>query len=203
MAAVSYLRGFLPWIGFAAVSGSGWQWAALLALSMAVASLVRDRRAGVTADAQILDFGTIVFFGLLAAVAFADPTSELQTYESGLSSAWLALIAASSLLAGRPFTVGIAKRRTGPETWHTPVFRRTGRVLTTVWTVSFALGAVATFVCEATDAVGWLGTMVQILGFAVPAAFTHFYVASVRSRAASTAGYGANAQVRTFPTAGR
>jgi hypothetical protein len=201
LTAVGYLRGFLPWIGFTVVSGFAWQWAGLLALSMAVVSLVRDRRAGVTTDAQLLDFGTIAFFGVLTAVAFADPASVLRTYESGLSSAWLALIAAASLLVGRPFTLGIAKRRTGSEVWDTPAFRRTGTVLTSAWTISFALSALVTFLCEATGAADWIRVVVQVLGFAAPAAFTHHYVTSVRTRTAS--GAGGDAGARVFPTAGR
>lgn len=110
--AVSQLRGFLPWIVFSVVSGLAWQWAALVALAVGVVFLVKDRRAGAAAEAQILEFGTIAYFGALTAVAFADPHSPLRDYASGLSSAWLALIAASTLLVRRPFVLGIAKRRT-------------------------------------------------------------------------------------------
>jgi hypothetical protein len=179
---VSYLRGFLPWIVFAAVSSFAWQWAALLALALSVLFVVKDRRAGVTADAQILDFGTIAYFGMLTVVAFADQHSPLQNYESGLSSAWLALIAAVSLLVRQPFTLGIAKRRTAPEIWRTAAFRRTSTVLTSAWAICFALSAVATLVCEATGAGELPRAIAQILGFAVPAIFTHYYVKAVRAR---------------------
>jgi hypothetical protein len=193
---MSYVRGFLPWIVFSVVSHFGWQWAALAALAIGVSMLVRDRRAGVTADAQILDFGTIVFFGLLSAVAFAQPHSPLQTYASAVSSAWLALIAVVSMLAGRPFVLGVAKRSTPPEIWHTARFRHTSKVLTIVWTISFALGAVLMFTCKAVNAGGLPDAVVQVLGFAVPAVVTYCYVKAVRARAAAVATPGALSAVR-------
>jgi hypothetical protein len=179
---VNYLRGFLPWIVFSAASGFDWQWAALLALAISVSVLLRDRRAGVTADAQILDFGTIAFFGMLTAVAFTEPQSPLQTYVNGASSAWLALIAVVSMVARRPFVLGIAKRSTPPEVWHTATFRHTTIVITAIWTISFALGAVVMLLCEATTAGDLPVTVVQVLGFAVPAVITYYYVKAVRAR---------------------
>ncbi|GAB2995356.1 hypothetical protein LWP59_25105 [Amycolatopsis acidiphila] len=183
---MSYLRGFLPWIVFSVVSSFAWQWAALIALATSAYFLVRDRRAGVTADAQILDFGTIAFFATLTAVAFADPHSPVQAYESGLSSAWLALIAGVSLLVRQPFTLGIAKRRTTPEVWKTAAFRHLSFVLTSVWACGFAASAVVTLICEANGTGVPVRVIVQILGFAVPATFTHYHVKTVRARAAAT-----------------
>ncbi|GAB3971668.1 hypothetical protein GCM10029978_047290 [Actinoallomurus acanthiterrae] len=196
---MGYVRGFLPWIAFDAVSLFGSQWAALVALVMSACFLVQDRRAGVTADAQILDFGTIVYFGMLTAVAFADPHSPLLNYESGLSSAWLALIAGVSLLVRQPFTLGIAKRRTPPEIWRTPRFRRTSTVIARVWAISFAAGAVGTLVCEATGTGQVVRAVIQVLAFGVPATFTHQYVKRVRARNAATVTAGTTASV---PAAG-
>src|SRR5205823_808436 len=48
--AVRYLLGFLPWIVFAVVSSFAWQWAALLALTVSVYFVVKNRRAGVRAE---------------------------------------------------------------------------------------------------------------------------------------------------------
>ncbi|MEV5710509.1 hypothetical protein [Actinoallomurus sp. NPDC052274] len=182
---MGYLRGFLPWITFDAVSLFGSQRAALVALVMTTYFLVKDRRAGVAADAQILDFGTIAYFGMLTAVAFADPHSPLLNYESGLSSMWLALIAGVSLLVRQPFTLGIAKRRTPPEIWRTPRFRHTSTVIARVWAISFTFGAAATLVCEATGTSQVIRAVIQVLAFGVPATFTHQYVKKVRARKAA------------------
>ncbi|MEW1862207.1 hypothetical protein AB0399_17840 [Streptomyces sp. NPDC088194] len=207
---MSQLRGFLPWIVFAVVSSLAWQWAALLALALGVLSLVKDRRAGVTADAQILEFGTVAYFGALTAVAFADPHSPLRDVAGGLSSAWLALIAAVTLLVRRPFVLGIAKRHTAPEVWTTPLFRRTCTVLTGAWTIGFTLSAVATLACEAAGSGTLPRVIVQVLGFGLPAAFTRSYVKKVRDRARGSHGshvpaiaVGGETTFSTVSTAGR
>ena len=181
---MSYLRGFLPWIMFDAVSLFSSPLAALTALVMSAYFLVKDRLAGVTADAQILDFGSIVYFGALTAVSFADPHSPLLNYESGLSSAWLALIAWVSLLLRQPFTLGIAKRVTPPEVWRTTRFRRSSTVIARVWAISFTVSAITTLACEAAGTGQVLRAVVQVLAFGVPATFTHLYVKGVRARAA-------------------
>jgi hypothetical protein len=170
---------------FDMVSLVGSQWAALIALLLSAYFLITDRRAGVTADAQVLDFGSIVYFVLLTAAAFTAPHAAVLNYESGLSSAWLALIAGVSLLIRQPFTLGIAKRRTTPEVWNTPTFRHTSTVLARAWAISFAASAIGTITCEATDASATLSAVVQVLGFAIPATFTHFYVQAVRARVAN------------------
>ncbi|WP_435129264.1 hypothetical protein [Actinacidiphila sp. bgisy144] len=179
---MSQLRGFFPWIVFSAVSGLVWSWAALLSLALGALFLAKDRRAGVPADAQILEFGAVGYFGVLTAVAFVDPHAPVRDYASGLSSAWLALIAAVTLLVRRPFVLGIAKRRTPQAVWGSPVFRRTCGVLTGVWAVGFALSAVATLACEAVDS-GMLSCVgAQIVGLGLPVVFTRFYVKGVRER---------------------
>ncbi|MGQ4514396.1 hypothetical protein [Streptomyces sp. DW26H14] len=202
---MSYVRGFLPWIAFAAVSGVAWQWAALLSLAIGAFFLVKERRAGASADGQILDLGTVVYFTVLTVIAFADPHSPFQDYVSGASSAWLALIAGGSLLVGRPFTLGIAKRSAPPALWQNPVFIRTSTVLAGVWTAAFTLSAIATLLCEATGAGDALRILVQILGFAVPMAFTRHYVKKVRARAVAAAATPAGPVVdpRALPATGR
>ncbi|MDI5963380.1 hypothetical protein [Streptantibioticus silvisoli] len=179
---MTYLRGFLPWITFSVLSTVGWQWGAAAALAGSVLLLLSGRRRGTGGDAQILDFGTIAYFTALTAFAFADPHSPLQTYDGALSSAWLALIAWSSLAVRRPFTLGIARQRTAPEVWDTPLFRRTNVVITLVWTVSFSYAAAAGYLCDAHHAAGLLKAANQAVGFGVPACFTHWYSARVRAR---------------------
>lgn len=196
---MSYLRGFLPWIVFAALSGLAWQWAAVAALVLSVVFLLQDRRAGMSADAQILDFGTIGYFALLSVVAFADPRSVLQTYDSGVSSAWLALIAVAGLLVGRPFTLGIAKRRVAPAVWHTAGFRRVNTVVTSAWTIGFALSALGSLACEAAGSGDLSLTVVQALGFLAPAAFTRYYVKRVRAQAATRDGGASAAPASAVP----
>ncbi|MHA6760888.1 hypothetical protein [Streptacidiphilus sp. PAMC 29251] len=193
---MSYLRGFIPWIAFAALSSAGWQWGALAALAIGVWLLLQDRRAGVAADAQMLEISTVGYFALLTALAFAAPHSPLEHYDGALSFAWLALTAWGTLAAGRPFTLGIAKRQTPEEFWDSPVFLRINTVLTAAWAISFTLTAVATAACSAADAGTLARVACQVVGFAAPAVFTSRYPKAVQARLANAATAAAAAPVR-------
>ncbi|MEU7046459.1 hypothetical protein AB0A77_36170 [Streptomyces varsoviensis] len=181
---MNYLRNFAPWFVYAGVSLIGWQWGALAALICSVYLLIKDRRAGVEAGAQILDFGTIVFVLGMTVVAFADPHSSLHDHDSALSTAWLALIGWASLALRSPFTQGIARRSAPKEVWNSPHFIRVNTVITTVWTVSFTLSAAAEFTCSALGAGSALQVCCKVAGFVVPAVFTGRHVKKVRARAA-------------------
>src|SRR5689334_21305535 len=87
---MNYLRGFIPWIAFAAVSAAGWQWGALTGLVLGIWLLIQDRKAGVAAESQILEFSTIAFFAVLSVIAFSRPDSGLEDYSGALSLGWLA-----------------------------------------------------------------------------------------------------------------
>src|SRR3954452_14386048 len=68
-----YVRTFLPWIVYGVVPSGSWQWGALAALVVAIASIVVQTRAGRGADAVIIEIGSAVFFAALTVIAFADP----------------------------------------------------------------------------------------------------------------------------------
>ncbi|MCC3775267.1 hypothetical protein [Streptomyces sp. UNOB3_S3] len=181
---MNYLRGFTPWIAFAAVSPLGWQWGAVTALAVAVALLVTARRAGASADSLILEGSTAVFFVALAPVAFSLPHSALRNYGGALSLGWLAVTAWATLAVGRPFTTGIAKRQTPPEVWHTAVFRRINVVITAVWAAAFTLTAAALTAVYAAGLGSGVSIPLQVAGFALPALFTARYPERVRARMA-------------------
>ncbi|MFF4344908.1 hypothetical protein ACFY00_33925 [Kitasatospora sp. NPDC001540] len=181
---MSYLRTFLPWIIFAVVPASQWQWAALAGLAAAVAVIAQQRRAGAGWDALIIEAGSALYFAVLAAIAFADPHSGVRTYSAALSSAVLAVIAGGSLLIGRPFTLGIAKRTTPQEFWTLKPFIRVNTVITAVWTAAFAVtAAVLAALAHGGSGHSTASLIVQVAGFVVPMVFTVRYVAAVRARA--------------------
>lgn len=184
---MSFLRGFAPWIVYSLVSVVGWQWGALAALVVSVVSLIADRRKGLALDAQILDLGSLGYFAVLATIAFVDPTSPLHHFDGPLSSAWLALIAITSLLIRRPFTLGIARRRVTPEIAASAPFARLNMVITSFWASAFVFQAVVGVVVVLANA----GTVVdiarQVIGFTVPMLLTNRYVARVRARQTATA----------------
>ncbi|GAA2739227.1 hypothetical protein [Kitasatospora cinereorecta] len=181
---MSYVRTFLPWIVFAVLPSAQWQWAALVGLLVAAGVTVQQRRAGAGFDALIIELGSAAFFAVLTVIAFADPGSAVHDYSAALSSATLALIAGVSLLIGKPFTLGIAKRSTPREVWGLKPFVRTNVVVTAVWTAAFAATAAAlAFLAHGGDAHSTAATVVQIAGFAVPMVFTVRYVAAVQAKA--------------------
>ncbi|MEU2924125.1 hypothetical protein ABZ636_03555 [Streptomyces sp. NPDC007251] len=185
---MSYLRTFLPWIVFAVLPSGSWQWGALAALAVAVVVIAQQRRAGTGFDALIIELGSAVFFAVLTVVAFADPHSGVHPYSAALSSGTLAVIAGVSLAAGRPFTLGIAKRTTPREVWGLKPFIRTNVVITAVWTAAFAVTAVVlALVAHAGHARSATATVVQIAGFVVPMVFTVRYVAHVQAKAGQVA----------------
>ncbi|MFE2143110.1 hypothetical protein ACFXA3_15450 [Streptomyces sp. NPDC059456] len=181
---MSYVRTFLPWIVFAVLPSAQWQWGALAGLVAAVAVAVSQRRAGAGFDALIIEIGSAVFFAALTVIAFTDPHSGVHAYSAALSSAVLALIAGGSLLAGRPFTLGIAKRTTPREVWGLRPFVRANVVITAVWTAAFTVtaGALAAL-AHAGQGHSTPATLVQVAGFAVPMLFTVRYVAAVQAKA--------------------
>lgn len=188
LADMGYLRGFVPWIVFAAVSPLGRQWGALGALVAGAGLLAQARRAGVAADAQILEVSTLLYFAALGALAFAAPHSGLRPYTAALSFGWLAVTAWSTIAVRRPFTIGIARRNTPREFWHLPVFLRINTVITAVWAAAFTLTAAALAVCDATGAGTAAAAACQVAGFAAPAAFTARYQTIVQARAAAARG---------------
>ncbi|MBP0454489.1 hypothetical protein J5Y04_33910 [Kitasatospora sp. RG8] len=181
---MSYVRTFLPWIVFAVLPSGQWQWASLAALVVAVALIAQQRRAGAGFDALIIELGSAAYFAALAAVAFADPQSGVHDYSAALSSATLTLIAGVSLLIGKPFTLGIAKRTTPQEAWGLKPFIRTNVVITAVWTAAFAAtAAVLAAFAHAGQGHSTAATLTQVAGFALPMVFTVRYVAAVQAKA--------------------
>jgi hypothetical protein len=182
---MNHLRGFAPWIAFAAVSSAGRQWGALTGLLLGLWLLRQDRRAGVAADALILEGSTIVYFAALTALSFARLDNGLQEWSGAMSLGWLAVTAWATLAAKRPFTLGIARRRTPPEVWHTPVFLRINVVLTSVWAASFTVTAGVLAAVSAAGLGDAVAIPVQIAGFVTPAVFTARYPERVRARLAA------------------
>ncbi|NUP38782.1 MAG: hypothetical protein HOY76_17630 [Streptomyces sp.] len=181
---MNYLRGFVPWIAFAAVSSAGWQWGALAGLLLGLHRVVQDRRAGVAADALILEHSTVVWFAALTAFSFARGDSPVQHYTGALSLGWLAATAWAGLALRRPFTLGIARRQTPAELWQNPVFLRINTVLTTAWAAAFTATAGLVAAADAAGLGSAVSVPLQIAGFAVPAVFTARYPERVRARLA-------------------
>ena len=183
-----YLRGFIPWIVFAAVSSAGWQWGALSAAACGLWLLVQDRKAGVPGAALVLQFSTLGYFAALTAFALADPHSPVRHYVGALSLGWLAATAWATVAVGNPFTVGIARQSVPEELWYNPRFLRMNTIITSVWAASFTLTSAAVVVCVVSGAGTVASLACQVLGFLAPATFTKQYPKAVQARPAAAAG---------------
>ncbi|MEU2867705.1 hypothetical protein ABZ769_00640 [Streptomyces olivoreticuli] len=179
---MNYLRGFIPWIAFAVVSSFGWQWGAATGLLVGAVLLFKDHKAGVAGESLILERSTVLFFAAFTALAFALPHSGLRHFAGALSLGWLALTAWATLIVGRPFTTGIAKRQAPPEVWGSPVFRRINAVITAVWAGAFTLTALALTAVSSAGLGSGVSIPVQVAGFVLPAVFTARYPDRVRAR---------------------
>lgn len=181
---MNYLRSLAPWIVFAAVGAVDWRSAALAGLVAAVAVTLYARRGGQPLDALLLDLGAMVFFAMLAVVAFASSHSAIGGWAAALSLAWLAIIAWVSLAVRRPFTLGIARQSTPRELWNNHVFYRVNATITAVWAATFTAIALATALVRLTHA-GTVAEVAVYAGYLVPIVFTRRYPAIVRARYAS------------------
>ena len=181
---MSYLFAFAPWIVYAVIPSSQWRWAALAALAITVVETVWGLSRRRPAAAMIIEFGSMVFFAAATGLAFADPHTALHPYLPALANGWLAVISWLSLAVRQPFTLGIAKQSTPREVWHQPLFVRTNVIITTVWAVSFTIGAAAIAACVAAGAGSGVRIVVQVASFVVPMVFTIRYVAAVQARVA-------------------
>ncbi|MGU3291012.1 hypothetical protein [Williamsia sp. M5A3_1d] len=177
---MSYVKSFLPWIGFLVFSQVGWQWGALAAAVLAGATLSVDRRSGATWDCQILALGALAFFAVLTPIAFIDPHGALSAYSGAMADGWLAVVAWAGIALGAPFTMGIAKQEAPREVWDLPAFRRLNVVITAVWAASFTVSAILSVVLvEQSPMVRGITT---VCAFVIPIVFTKRYVAAVRAR---------------------
>lgn len=178
-----YARTFLPWILLAVVSGFDDRAGAVSGLVAALVLLAQDLRRGHRPDSLILEISTTVFMAALTATAFTAPNTPVLDYGASLAIGWLGVTAWGTLLLGRPFTAGIARRSVSAEIAATDLFRSINRVLTTVWAASFTVIAIVLGCVQywAPDNTALL-VAAKVAGFVVPAVFTARYPERAQKR---------------------
>ena len=95
---------------------------------------------------KVLEVGTVLLFGGLAAFTFATGTAWSIFGVRLCIDAGLFLIVLVSIVIGRPFTLQYAREKTPREIWSRPEFLQTNRTITAVWAAAFALMVAADFV---------------------------------------------------------
>ncbi|MET7474194.1 hypothetical protein ABZT17_07490 [Streptomyces sp. NPDC005648] len=179
---MNYVRGFAPWLCYAALSPVDWRLgtgvAALAALLLLAAQL---RARGV----ELLSAATCVFFVVMAAIALTDPASGLKHWIGALANGTLAATALASLAVRRPFTLAFARAEVPREFWNAPRFIRVNMVLTTIWAAGFTLGALAcAYVVHYDHSATVPLVTAQVLAFVVPFVLGGRYAERARAAAA-------------------
>jgi hypothetical protein len=176
---VSYLRGFAPWIIYAVLSSVDWRIGMCAAAGAAAVLVANQRRQH---DLDLLTGATFAFFGVMAIIALAAPHSGLHHWTPALSAGTLAVIAAGSLAARRPFTAAIARRTVPEQFWATPTFVRSNDIITAVWAAAFTASATASaLIIHLSPGSSPPLIAAQVIGFLIPFAFTKTYTERLRA----------------------
>ena len=111
--------------------------------AVAVALLVRERLRGAR-EVNVLEAGTAVLFGALAACAayMTDVAWSVGLVRLVVDGGLMLLVLAGAAV-GRPFTLAIARARVTPERAATPAFLRLNRLVAVVWAGAFGVLAIA------------------------------------------------------------
>jgi hypothetical protein len=99
-----------------------------------------------------------------------------MNYGASMAIGWLALAAWATVLAGRPFTEGIARRDVSADIAATELFKQITRTIAIAWAAGFtATAIVLTFIQHAAPDNTLLLVIAKICGFTIPAVFTARY----------------------------
>ncbi|MER6126806.1 hypothetical protein ABT173_30245 [Streptomyces sp. NPDC001795] len=163
---MNYVRGFAPWLCYAALSPVDWRLGTCAAALAALCLLIGQLRAR---SVDLLGTATCGFFVVMAGVALAYPASGLQHWICALANGTLAATALTSIAVRRPFTSSFARAQVPPEFWNAPRFIRVNMVLTSIWAAAFTIAALAcAAIVHYAHAAALPLITVQILGFVIP-----------------------------------
>ena len=134
------LLAFAPFIGFALVEKMlGIVPGLCVGTLISVALLARDRLQG-RREINLLEAGSAVMFAALALLAIARGGDAWSLWQVRLwVDSGLLLLVLAGLIAKRPFTLHHARRRVSPEVAGSASFLRNNIVLSSVWTLCFAV----------------------------------------------------------------
>ncbi|MEU6216501.1 hypothetical protein ABZ845_03105 [Streptomyces sp. NPDC047022] len=176
---MNYLRGFAPWLCYAALSAFDWRLGMCTAATAAVLLLVGARR---RQGADLLSTATCAFFVVMAVIALADPASGLHRWTCALANGTLAVMALASLAVGKPFTLSIAREQVPREFWNAPRFIHVNNVLTGIWTAAFSAAAIVCALIVGYDRSEPVALItVQVLAFALPFVIAGRYAARAQA----------------------
>lgn len=149
-----------------------------LAAGAAVAAIliVRDRIKG-GREIKILEAGTFILFGGLAAYAYSAQEVPWSIAAVRLRvDSGLLLIVLASIALRRPFTLQYARDQVSSDLWESREFVRTNYVIAAVWALAFAIMVVADIMLVyLPDLPHAIAIVVTVLALYAAAKFTAWY----------------------------
>jgi hypothetical protein len=180
---MNMLMAFAPFIVFALLDRlSGILPALCAAAALSAVMLLRDWISPAR-KVKLLEIGTFVLFGGLAAFELLVGASwSVLDVRLRVDLGLLAIVLVS-LAVRQPFTLQYAKEKAPPEVWLEPRFMRVNVVLTCAWALAFAAMVLADFVMIYVPVVPLsVGIVVTVAAIAGAFKFTDWYVARVSTR---------------------
>lgn len=182
------LLAFAPFIVFVIVERLAGPKAGLIAAALVSGVLLLRDSINRNKSMKVLDIGTFLLFGGLAAYATASGAVWSVVGVRLRVDAGLLLIVLVSIAIRRPFTLQYAREGTSQDIWSTPTFIRTNYIITAAWALAFAVMVVADLVMlyrpDLPLKVGVIATILAIVG---AIRFTSWYAGHVRAQAGHTA----------------
>ena len=168
---MSMILQFAPWLAFLVVTDiADWRLGLAAGLIATIATILAStpRRIG------ILNAAMIVFFVAMGTFALIRPESGLQHWAATISTAWIAIVSAASILVGHPFTLDFSRDGVSPEIAASQLFLDINRTIAWAWTGAFAVMAASRSIAHAADA-PWLATALTVIALLAAIEFTKTY----------------------------
>jgi hypothetical protein len=177
------LLAFGPFIIFVIVNRFVGLMPGLIAAAIVAAVLLARDAVNREKSIKVLDVGTIVLFGGMAAyVYFAEAAWPLFGVRLRVDVGLLTIVLISIAIR-RPFTLQYARERVAREFWNQPEFVRTNYVITAAWGGAFVAMIVADLVMLSVPTLNpWLATAVTVAALVAASRFTVAYPERVRAQ---------------------
>lgn len=134
---------YIPWVLYFIIAGSSNVSFELAVVVAFIAELIFGFH--YLSKKFILDWCTLIYFGLLSILFFTPLRAFLEAHTYLLSNIVLALIMWVSIVIRIPFSIQYAKEDTPEMVWGTPLFRKINYYISTVWALALTLMVIVTY----------------------------------------------------------
>ena len=136
---MNLLLAFAPFIIFVVAERLAGPRIGLIAAALVSGALLLRDWLSRNRAAKVLEIGTFLLFGGLAAYAVVSGAAWSVIGVRLRVDTGLLLVVLVSIALRRPFTMQYAREGTPQEIWNTPAFIRTNYIITAVWALAFAV----------------------------------------------------------------